>query len=154
MYNTCTCMYISTEQSDCHGTIITLYLIICMLYLSLNAGIFNQAEIVNRLLCPTFSDFFLDNSHSVSIECTTLALRPSNYPLRACTARGKVIGCVVVVSTKIAICVTLSRDLGTCTWATRKHNESLEFGEKLTSVCFKSMKMVHEHHKVSFCWPP
>ena len=50
-----------------------------------------------------------------------------NYP-RAC-ARGIVIGCVVfvIVSTKIA----LSRDLGT--WATRMHNESVKFGEKLVN---------------------
>ena len=34
----------------------------------MNAGIFNQAEIANRLLCPTFSDCFLDGSHSVSIK--------------------------------------------------------------------------------------
>ena len=65
-----------------------------------------------------------------------------------CTcARGKVIGCVVVVvvvvvvSTKIAI----SRDVGIS--ATREHNESIEFGEKLASVCVKSTDMVHGHHK-------
>ena len=69
---------------------------------------------------------------------------------RAC-ARGKVIGCVVVVvvvivvvvvvSTKIAI----SRDVGI--YATRKHSESIKFGEKLASVCVKSMDTVHGRHK-------
>ena len=65
---------------------------------------------------------------------------------RAC-ARGKVIGRVVVVvvvmvvSTKIAI----SRDVDVK--ATRKHNESIEFGEKLASVSVKSMDTVHGRHK-------
>jgi hypothetical protein len=45
------------------------------------------------------------------------------------------------VSTKIAI----SQDLGT--WATRKHNESIEFGEKLASVWFKSRDTIHERYK-------
>ena len=48
---------------------------------------------------------------------------------------------VIVVSTKIAI----SRDIGV--EATRNHNESIEFGEKLTSVCVKSRDTVHEYHK-------
>jgi hypothetical protein len=59
-------------------------------------------------------------------------------------ARGKVIGRVIVVivlSTKIAI----SRDIGT--WVTHKHNESIEFREKLASVSFKSRDTVHEHDK-------
>ena len=61
---------------------------------------------------------------------------------RAC-ARGKVIGrvvVVVVVSTKIAI----SRDIDV--QATRKHNESIQFGKKLASVCVKSMDTVHGCH--------
>ena len=58
-------------------------------------------------------------------------------------ARGKAIGFVChlslsVVSTKIAT----SRDPGI--WATRKHNESVEIGIKLASVCFDSL---------FFCWP-
>ena len=65
---------------------------------------------------------------------------------RACAIAqgGKVIGrvvVVVVVSTKIAI----SRGLGT--WATSKHNESVEFGEKLPSACFESRDAIHERHK-------
>ena len=61
-------------------------------------------------------------------------------------ARGKVIGRVVVVivvvmSTKIAI----PRDVGIQT--THKHDESIEFGEKLASVCMKLMDTVHGHHK-------
>ena len=68
--------------------------------------------------------------------------RYSIVTLHAC-ARGKVIGRdrVVVVSTKI----TISRDVGV--YATCKHNESIEFGEKLALVCFKSRDMVHERHK-------
>jgi hypothetical protein len=57
-------------------------------------------------------------------------------------SRGKAIGLSVrrlsSVDTKIAI----SRDLGT--WATPKHNESTELGEK---VGFKSRDMIHERHK-------
>ena len=60
---------------------------------------------------------------------------------RACT-RGKVIGrVVVVVSTKI----TIFRDVGV--QATRKHDESIEFGEKLASVCVESRDTVHDRHK-------
>ena len=47
----------------------------------------------------------------------------------------------VVIGTKIA----RSRDLGI--QVTRKHNESIEFGNKLASVCFKSFGTAHEHHK-------
>jgi hypothetical protein len=62
---------------------------------------------------------------------------------RAHAQGGKVIGLVVVVvvTPKIGI----SRDLGT--WATRKPNESIGFGEKLASLCFKSKETVHEHKK-------
>ena len=56
---------------------------------------------------------------------------------RAHAQGGKVIVVVVIVSTKIAI----SRDAG------RNHNESIEFGEKLASVCVKSRDTVHEPHK-------
>jgi hypothetical protein len=38
-----------------------------------------------------------------------------------------------------------SRHLGVS--ATRKHNKSIELGEKLASVCFKSRDMIHESHK-------
>jgi hypothetical protein len=51
-------------------------------------------------------------------------------------ARDKVIGRGVVVVVVVVQKITTSRDLGV--WATRKHNESIEFGEKLASVCFKS----------------
>jgi hypothetical protein len=50
---------------------------------------------------------------------------------------GKVIGCVIV-STKIAT----FRDLGSC-----KHNESIQVGEKLASVCFKLRDTIHERDK-------
>ena len=46
-----------------------------------------------------------------------------------------------VVGTKIAT----SRDLGIS--ATRKHNESIEIGDKLASVCFDTFGMAHERHK-------
>ena len=38
-----------------------------------------------------------------------------------------------------------SRDLGMC--ETRKHDESVEVGEKLASACFKSFGVAHERHK-------
>jgi hypothetical protein len=60
-------------------------------------------------------------------------------------ARGKVIN-YVAVSTKNAT----SWDQGT--WATCKHNKSIEFGEKVASVRFKSMDTAHEGHK--FGWQP
>ena len=57
-------------------------------------------------------------------------------------ARGKAIGhVVVVVSTKIAV----SQDAGI--QGTRKHSESIEFGEKLASVCVKSRDAVHNRQK-------
>ena len=57
-----------------------------------------------------------------------------------------------VVSTKI----TRSWDLGIR--ATRKHNESVEFGKKrnkkkLASVCSKMFGTAHESHKECVCWP-
>jgi hypothetical protein len=65
---------------------------------------------------------------------------------RAHAQQGKAIGlsvvcCLSSVDPKIAI----SQDLGT--WATRKYNESIEPGEKLASVCFKSRDTIHECHK-------
>jgi hypothetical protein len=48
---------------------------------------------------------------------------------------------VCPVDTKIAI----SRDLGT--WATRNYNKSIELGEKLASVGFKSRDRIQEGHK-------
>jgi hypothetical protein len=61
-----------------------------------------------------------------------------NYPACAHAQQGVVCR---LWTQKIAI----SRDLGT--WATRKHNESIELGEKLASVCFKSRDTIHECHK-------
>ena len=48
-------------------------------------------------------------------------------------ARGKVIGRIVVVVIIVDTKITKSGDLGT--WPSRKHNEYVEFGEKLASVC-------------------
>jgi hypothetical protein len=59
---------------------------------------------------------------------------------RAC-ARGKLIGRGVVVVQKIAT----SRVLGI--WATRKYNESIEFGKKMASVCFKSRDKIYKRDK-------
>ena len=54
---------------------IQIYVVLDSVFIFLlNTGIFNQTEIANRLLCPTFSDVFLNGSHSVSISCITLAL--------------------------------------------------------------------------------
>jgi hypothetical protein len=52
--------------------------------------------------------------------------------VRACAARGKAIG--------LSVCG--HKNLGT--WATRKHNESIELVKKLASVCFKSRDTIHE----------
>ena len=68
-----------------------------------------------------------------------LALHLISYTiitLRAC-ARGKAIGCVVV-DTKIG----KSGDLGT--WANCKHNEYVEFDEKLASELSGT---AYKHHK-------
>jgi hypothetical protein len=66
-----------------------------------------------------------------------LYLLYSQFLPRAHAQGGIVIGLVVVV---VVVVVTpkigISRDLGTR--ATRKHNESIRFDEKLASVCFKS----------------
>ena len=66
------------------------------------------------------------------------------YPMRM-RARGKAIGfvhlIVVVVTTKIA----RSGDIDF--WATRKHNRSIEIGEKLASVCFESFGTAQERRK-------
>ena len=51
----------------------------------------------------------------------------------------------VPMSTKITI--ILSQDV--CTRATRNHNESIDFGEKLATVCFKLRDTVHERHKIN-----
>ena len=49
---------------------------------------------------------------------------------RAHAQGGKVIGRVVVVVVVVSTKIVISRDI-----ATRIHNESIEFGEKLASVC-------------------
>ena len=64
------------------------------------------------------------------------------YPVRM--RKGVVIGrviIVVVVSTK----VTTYQDVGT--WVTHTHLESIEFGEKLASIGFKSRDTIHERQK-------
>ena len=62
-----------------------------------------------------------------------------------CTcARGEAISSVIVVvivNKKIA----RSRHLGTL--AIRKHNKSVDFGEKLASLCFESSGMAYKRHK-------
>ena len=55
--------------------------------------------------------------------------------------RGKVIGHVVVVDTKIA----KSGDVRT--WTSCKHNRYVEFGEKLASVCSESSGTAYKSHK-------
>ena len=72
------------------------------------------------------------------------------YPYKSCLciftpcacARGKVIGHVVVVVVVMSI---ISRDVHV--QATRKHNESIQFGKKLASVSVTSMNTVHGRHK-------
>ena len=80
-------------------------------------------------------------SNSISYDAKVTLLLPLVHALG-----GKVIGhVVVIVSTKIA----LSWDLGT--WATHKHLESVELGETLASVSFKSRDTIHERQIVPFC---
>ena len=65
-----------------------------------------------------------------------------NYSARM--HRGKVIGlsvCLSVVTTKI----TRSWHLGT--WSIHKHNESVEVGENLASVCLESSGTAYKRHK-------
>ena len=63
---------------------------------------------------------------------------------RAC-ARGKAIIFVCRLLSVIGMKITRSRDLGI--QVTCKHNESVEFGKKLASVCSKSFDTAHESHK-------
>ena len=63
---------------------------------------------------------------------------------RAC-ARGKVMGRVVVIVVVMSTKIAIPRDVDV--QATRKHNELIEFGEKLASVPVKSMDTVHGRHK-------
>ena len=63
-----------------------------------------------------------------------------------CT-RGKAIGSVVVVVVIIVNKkIAKSRHLGTL--ATHKHNKSVDFGEKLASLCFESSGMDYKRHKI------
>ena len=74
-----------------------------------------------------------------------IQLSPLNILLLPRThAQGVKQSVLSVVGTKIA----RSRDLGIS--ATRNHNESVEIGEKLASVCFNYFGTAHERHKQSF----
>ena len=61
--------------------------------------------------------------------------------------RGKVIGCVIVVDTKIA------KSADVRTWASCKHNKYVEFGEKPASVCSELSGTACELQIVYFSWP-
>ena len=52
---------------------------------------------------------------------------------------------VIVVVDIIGTKITRSRDLGIC--VCYKHNESVDIGEKLFSVCFESLNKAHKHYK-------
>ena len=67
----------------------------------------------------------------------------ANYP--TCMHRGKVIVVVVVVVVVVNKKIARSRHLGTL--ATHKHSRSVEFGEKLASLCFESSGTTYKHHK-------
>ena len=60
--------------------------------------------------------------------------------LWTCTC--EVIGCIVVVDTKI----TKSGNLGT--WVSCKHNKCVEFGQTLDSVYSELSRTAYEHHSV------
>ena len=71
-----------------------------------------------------------------------------NYPAcmwLAC-AMGKVIGFVCLLP---VIIMTIARSLHLDIWAVLKYNETVEIGEKLAWLCFKSFGKVHECHKCS-----
>ena len=69
---------------------------------------------------------------------------PPSLP-RAHAQGGKVIGRVVIVVVVVSTKIAISRDIGV--QATRIYNKSIEFDEKLASVCVKSRDTVHERHK-------
>ena len=73
---------------------------------------------------------------------------------RAHAQGGKVIGRVVIVVVVVSTKIAISRDVGVK--ATRKYNESIEFGKKLASVCVKSRDTVGPRASqiVPFCWTP
>ena len=61
-------------------------------------------------------------------------------------ARGKVIGSVIVIVVVVVNKnITRSQHLGTL--ATRKHGKSVEYGEKLASLCFESSSTAYKRHK-------
>ena len=66
---------------------------------------------------------------------------------RAC-ARGKVIGSVVVVVVVVVVVnknIARSQHLGTL--ATCKYGKSVEYGEKLASLCLESSSTAYKCHK-------
>jgi hypothetical protein len=90
----------------------------------------------------------VSNCHIViHYVCLCLITTPElvTYLPRAHAQGGKVISLVVVVVVVVVVVtlkIGISRDLGT-----RKPNESIGFGEKLVSLCFKSKETVHERQK-------
>jgi hypothetical protein len=98
---------------------------------------------IGKILISTFNrvDYELYIRHVVTYG-------PPFLP-RAHAQGGKVIGLVVVVVVVVVIPkIGISRDLGT--WANRKPNKSIGFGEKLASLCFKSKETVHERQNSAF----
>ena len=69
--------------------------------------------------------------------------KDSDGLLPPCTCtRGKVIRCVIVVL--VMDTIAKSGDVGV--WASCKRNKSVEFGEKVASVCLESSDMAYKHH--------
>ena len=102
-------------------------------------------SLCNRYSCYSLGQILyyyqlITHFNPCTIRAATVLLRvlvqPNSTRCRLCYAQGgKVIGhvvVVIVVNTKI----TIFWDLGT--WATRYHNESVELGKKLASVCHRS----------------
>ena len=80
----------------------------------------------------------------ICVSVTTLAAIYFYFFYPAHMHGGKVIGlsvCLSIITTKI----TRSQYLGTR--SIRKHNESIEVGKKLTSVCLESSGMAYKCHK-------
>ena len=89
--------------------------------------------------------------YSYLTECTTYHICASMhhllFTLHAC-ARGKVISSVIVVVVAVVIVnknIARSQHLGTL--AIHKHSKSVEYGEKLASLCLESSSTAYKPHK-------
>ena len=78
-------------------------------------------------------------------ECSNIPYMYVLFITPCACARDKVIGSVIVVVVVVDTKIAWSQHLGT--WATCKHNEYVEFGEKLALVCSELSGMTYKRHK-------